>query len=188
MYVCTNLMPMPSIGPGPQPGRVLADLVALASHAVHIRDGTVDVPAATHGNGRQRPGGGREPSDRGDSAARPRASHLVSESVLRGDPPRSAVPRVSGSFDVACTALTFFWLQRCKKYARECCAEVKVISVDKSNVESTSQIGRELAGATQSALAASGLAGLGGGADSPIPSTSSGQPSTKRQKTNKLVM
>jgi len=45
------------------------------------------------------------------------------------------------------------------------------------------QIGRELAGATQSALAASGL--LGGGADSPIPSTSSGQPSTKRQKTNK---
>ena len=63
-----------------------------------------------------------------------------------------------------------------------------VILVDKSNVESTSQIGRELAGATQSALAASGLAGLGGGADSPIPSTSSGQPSTKRQKTNKLVM
>ena len=47
----------------------------------------------------------------------------------------------------------------------------------------TFQIGRELAGATQSALAASGL--LGGGADSPIPSTSSGQPSTKRQKTNK---
>ena len=52
-------------------------------------------------------------------------------------------------------------------------------------VQSTLQIGRELAGATQSALAASGLAGLGGGADSPIPGTSSGQPSTKRQKTNK---
>ena len=49
------------------------------------------------------------------------------------------------------------------------------------------QIGRELAGATQSALAASGLAGLGGGggADSPVPSTSGGQPATKRQKTNK---
>ena len=136
MQVCTNLMPMPSIGPGPQPGRVLADHVALACHAVHIWDRTVDVPAATHGNGRQRSGGGREPSDRGDSAARPRAPHLVSESVLRGDPPRSAVPRVSGSFTncthsmlLNCAALTFFWLQRCKKYARECCAEVKVIFV-----------------------------------------------------------
>ncbi len=44
-------------------------------------------------------------------------------------------------------------------------------------------IGRELAGAAQSAIAASAL----GGADSPIPSTS-GSSGPKRQKTNKCVM